>query len=132
LSSSRSHQPISNSVYLHSHCRAHPHPHPHLGFYDLHDILRRPNIVEGCEWHLNIDRNDNAIRIARKFHQELKKSKPSSSITREIDTIETTFLEFLPTDHKNWKEIIDYFKQARKEDNPIPIIGSLHLRSRSY
>jgi hypothetical protein len=93
-----------------------------LGVYDLHNILRRSNRVEWGKWHLNIDKNGNAIRIAERFHEELKKSKPSSSITGEIDTIEITFLKFLPTDHKDWNEIINYFNQARKEDNPIPII----------
>jgi hypothetical protein len=71
---------------------------------------------------LDIDKNDNAIRIAEKFHQELKKLKPSSSIIREIDTIERTFLKFLPTNHQDWYRVRHCSKQARDEDSPIPII----------
>jgi hypothetical protein len=98
-----------------------------LDVYDLHDILRRRNRVEWCEWHLNIDKNDNAIKIAEKFHRDFKKLKPSSSITREIDTIQETFLKFLPTDHNDWNKIRNYFKQARKEDSPIPVIQAYTL-----
>jgi hypothetical protein len=28
----------------------------------------------------------------------------------------------MPTDHEDWNKIRDYFKQARDEDNPIPVI----------
>jgi hypothetical protein len=98
-----------------------------LDVYDLHDILRRRNRVEWCERHLNINESDNAIKIAEKFHRDFKKLKPSSSITREIDTIEETFLKFLPTDHNDWNKIRNYFKQARKEDSPIPVIQAYTL-----
>jgi hypothetical protein len=98
-----------------------------LGVYDLHNILRRPIRVQWCEWHLNIDKNDNAIKIAETFHRDFKKFKPSSSITREIDTIERTFLKFMPADQKDWNDIRNYFKQARKEDNPILFIKAYTL-----
>ncbi len=39
-----------------------------LGDADLHDILRQPSKVGWCEWHLNIDDNDKAIKIAENFH----------------------------------------------------------------
>jgi hypothetical protein len=71
---------------------------------------------------LNIDENDSAMKIAETFHRDFKKLKPSSSITREIDTIERTFLKFMPTDDRNWNKIRNYFKQARKEDNPILVV----------
>jgi hypothetical protein len=98
-----------------------------LGVYDLHNILRRQIRVQWCEWHLNINESDNGIKIAEKFHRDFKKLKPSSSITREIDTIEETFLKFLPTDHNDWNKIRNYFKQARKEDSPIPVIQAYTL-----
>jgi len=98
-----------------------------LDVYDPHDIFRARNRVERSEWHLDIDPNNNAIKIAEKFHQEFKKLKQSSSITREIDTIETTFLNFLPNDYKDWNKIRNYFKQARDEDNPIPVIKAYKL-----
>jgi hypothetical protein len=94
----------------------------HLDVCDLHDILHLQNTIEWFEWYFNIDKNDNAIRTAEKFHQELKKLKPSSSITREIDTIERTFLKFLPEDHQDWYRVRHCFKQARDEDSPISIV----------
>jgi hypothetical protein len=94
-----------------------------LGDYDLHDILCRRKKVEWCEWHLNIDQNGNAIRIAEKFHQEIKKKlKTSSSITGEIDTIGRTFLELLSTDHNLCNKIRDCCEEARTRNSPIPII----------
>jgi hypothetical protein len=101
-----------------------------LGVYDLHNILRRQIRVQWCEWHLNINESDNVIKIAEKFHRDFKKLKPSSSITREIDTIEETFLKFLPTDHNDWNKIRNYFKQARDEDNPILIVKVFTLDQR--
>ena len=50
------------------------------GVYDLHNILRRRDRVDWCEWHLNIDENDNAIKIAKQFHQDFEKLKSSASI----------------------------------------------------
>ncbi len=38
-----------------------------LDVCDLHDILRLQNRIEWFEWYLDIDKNDNAIRIAEKF-----------------------------------------------------------------
>jgi hypothetical protein len=99
-----------------------------LGDYDLHNILRRRRKVEWCEWHLNIDKNDNAIRIAERFHQEIKKKlKASSSLTDEINTVERTFLELLSNGHNDWKEIRNCFKQARADDSPVPIIKAYTL-----
>ncbi len=40
-----------------------------LGVYDLHNILRQQKKVEWCEWHLNINENDMAIKIAEEFRQ---------------------------------------------------------------
>jgi hypothetical protein len=93
-----------------------------LGVYDLHDVLRRQNRVEWCEWHLNIDKNDNAIKIAEEFHKDFQKLKLSSSIAAQVDTIEETFLKFMPKTDKNWKEIRNYFEEARKQNNPELII----------
>jgi hypothetical protein len=79
---------------------------------------------------LNINENGNAIKIAEKFHRDFKKLKPSSSITREIDTIEETFLKFMPANDRNWNKIRNYFKQARDEDNPIVIVKVFTLDQR--
>lgn len=98
-----------------------------VGDYDLHDVLSRSNRVGWCERHLNIDKNDNAIEVAEKFHKSFKKLKPSSSIIREIDIIEKTFLEFLPTDQNDWNVIRNYFKEARKDNSPEPIIKAYTL-----
>jgi hypothetical protein len=97
-----------------------------LGVYDLHDLLRQQNRIEWCEWHLNIDENDNAIKIAKNFHQDFKKLKSSSSIIDQIDTIEETFLKFMPIDN-DWNGIRSYFKQAQKDDDPLLIIKAYTL-----
>ncbi len=75
-----------------------------LGVYDLHDVLRRRNRVEWCEWHLNIDKNDKAIKIAKKFHQDFGKLKLSPSIIDKIDIIEEMFLKFISS-NDDWNEI---------------------------
>jgi len=93
-----------------------------LGVYDLHDVLRRQNKVEWCEWHLNIDENENAIKITEAFHEDFEKLKLSSSIAAQVDTIEETFLKFMARTHKTWDEIRNYFEQARKQNNPEWII----------
>jgi len=92
-----------------------------LGVYDLHDLLRQQNRIEWCEWHLNIDENDNAIKIAKNFHQDFKKLKSSSSIVDQIDTIKETFLEF-KLDDSIWLGIRAYLERAREQNNPEWII----------
>jgi hypothetical protein len=92
-----------------------------LGVYDLHNILHQRKKVEWCEWHLNINENDKAIKIAEEFHQNFKKLKLSSSIVDQVETIEETFLKFMPKDD-NWKKIRDYFKEAHEQDNPLAIV----------
>jgi hypothetical protein len=101
-----------------------------VGVYDLHDILRRRIIVEWCEWHLNINENDKAIEIAEKFHHDFAKLELSSSIAGQIDTIEETFLKFMPTDDKKWDEIRKIFKEARYKNSPILIIKAYTLDQR--
>jgi len=93
-----------------------------LGVYDLHDVLRRQNRVEWCEWHLNIDKNENAIKIAEEFHKDFQKLKLSSSIAAQVDTIEETFLKFMPKTENQWNKIRNYFEEARKQNNPEWII----------
>jgi hypothetical protein len=92
-----------------------------LGIYDLHNILCQQKKVEWCEWHLNINENDKAMKIAEEFHQSFKKLKLSSSIIDQVETIEETFLKFMPKDG-DWKKIRDYFKQAHEQDNPLAIV----------
>jgi hypothetical protein len=89
--------------------------------YECYNILREGNAVPWCEWHLTIDENDKIIKIAENFHRDLKKIKPSSSIRDEVETIQKTFLEFRPKNYQ-WNTIRSYFKQARKDDNPLMII----------
>ncbi len=91
------------------------------GIYDLHNILRRRNKLDWCEWHLNIDENDKAIQIVENFCQNFNKLRLSSSIVDKINTIEETFLEFMPANN-DWSEIKNYFKQACQEDSPLPVI----------
>jgi hypothetical protein len=93
-----------------------------LGVYDLHNILHQQKKVEWCEWHLNINENDKAIKIAEEFHQNFKKLKLSSSIVDQVDTIEETFLKFMPKKNDDWKRIRKYFKEAREQDNPLAIV----------
>jgi hypothetical protein len=92
-----------------------------LRAYDLHNILRQSAKVEWCEWHLNINDNDRAIKIAEEFHQNFKKLELFSSIVGQVNTIEETFLEFMPRD-VHWNKIRDYFQEAREQDNPLAII----------
>jgi hypothetical protein len=92
-----------------------------LGIFDLHDILRQRNRVEWCEWHLNIDQNNKAIEITNRFHQEFKKSKLSSSIFGEIDTIRKTFLKLKPA-NSTWLGIDGDLKEAREANNPELVI----------
>ena len=92
-----------------------------LGTYDLHDILRQQKKVEWCEWHLNINQNDKAIEIAKEFHRNSRRLKSSSSISAEVQTIEETFLEFMPK-NSQWDEIRGYFKQGREQDDPSMIV----------
>jgi hypothetical protein len=91
-----------------------------LGVYDLHNILCQQNKIEWCEWHLNI-KNDKAIKLAEEFHQNFKKLKLSSSVVDQVDTIEETFLKFMPK-NVDWNKIRDYFKQAREQNNPLAIV----------
>ena len=94
-----------------------------LGDYDLHDILSKRKTVKWCEWHLNIGKNKNVIRIAEKFHEEVKKRlKSSSNITRDIDMIKTTFLEFLPPGGNDSNDIKNYLGQALTNNDPVMII----------
>jgi hypothetical protein len=92
-----------------------------LGVYDLHNILCQGKKLDWCEWHLNINENDMAIKIAEEFHQNFKKLKLSSSIIDQVDTIEETFLKFMP-ENDHWNKIRDYFKQAHEQDNPLAIV----------
>ena len=92
-----------------------------LDVYDRHNILRPRKEVEWCEWHLNINENDRAIKIAAEFHQDFEKIKPSSSIVDQIDIIEETFLKFMP-DTSDWNKIRTCFKKAREQDNPLMIV----------
>jgi hypothetical protein len=92
-----------------------------LGIYDLHNILRQQKKVEWCEWHLNINKNDMAIKIAEEFHHNFKKIKLSSSIIDQVGTIEETFLKFMP-EKPSWNKIRDHFKQAHEQDNPLAIV----------
>ncbi|CAF3707966.1 unnamed protein product [Rotaria sp. Silwood1] len=97
-----------------------------VGVYDLHNVLRRRNILDWCEWHLTIDENDNAIKIAKEFHQEFEKSRLSSNLAGKIDTIEKTFLNFMPHDN-DWNKIRKCFQDVRQEDSPLPIIKAYTL-----
>ncbi|CAF3096319.1 unnamed protein product [Rotaria sp. Silwood2] len=101
-----------------------------IGEYDLHDPLRRETGVDWPEWHLNIDENGNAIKIAESLQQDFKKLKLSSSIVGQTRTIEETFLESMPNDY-NWNDIRKLFKQARQEDNPLVIMRAL-TRSQQF
>lgn len=94
-----------------------------LGDYDLHHILRKQKKVIWCDRHLNIASNENVIKIAEKFHEEItKKLKSSSSIARDINIIKKTFLELLPIGKNDLEEINEYFNRAHTDDNPIMII----------
>ncbi|CAF1387999.1 unnamed protein product [Adineta steineri] len=92
-----------------------------LGIYDLHNILSQQKKVEWCEWHLNIDENDHAIKIVDEFRKNFKHLKLSSSIIDQVDTIGETFLNFMPKDF-HWNTIRDYFRVAREQDSPVAII----------
>jgi len=97
-----------------------------VGVYDLHNILRRRNRIEWCEWHLNIDQNNNAIKIAKKFHKNFGELKLSPTIVDNVEIIEEMFLKFMP--HNNdWNEIRNHFKKARQQDNLLPIIKAYTL-----
>jgi hypothetical protein len=100
-----------------------------LGVYDLHDVLRWRKRLEWCEWHLSINENHKAIEIAKNFHQDFKKLKSSSSIAREIDTIEEGFLKFMPADDK-WNKIRKDLNDARKENNPKLVIRAYTVDQR--
>ncbi|CAF1044748.1 unnamed protein product [Rotaria sp. Silwood1] len=89
--------------------------------YDLQDILSRGNRLEWCEWYLTFGEKDNLIKGAKQFHQEIEKSNLSWSIADRIDTIEETFLNFMPTDNE-WNKIRKCFQEARQKDSPLPII----------
>lgn len=94
-----------------------------LGDYDLHDILSKRKKVKWCDWHLNIDENKNAMQIAENFHKEItKRLKSSSNITRDINIIKTTFLEFLPPDENKTKTIKAYLEQALSNSDPKMVI----------
>jgi hypothetical protein len=44
----------------------------YYGDYDLHNILCQRNTVE---WYLNIDENNNAVKIAKNISSEFRKTK---------------------------------------------------------
>ena len=92
-----------------------------FGAYDLHDILRQRKKIQWCQWHLNINENDKAIKIAEEFHQNSKRLKFSSSIVDQVHIIEETFLEYMPKDD-HWNEIMKYFKKAREHNDPLMIV----------
>jgi hypothetical protein len=70
---------------------------------------------------LNIAENNNAIKAAKKFHQDFEELKFSSSIIDKIHTIEETLFKFMPIDF-NWSKIKQYFDDARQNDEPLSII----------
>ena len=89
--------------------------------YEFYNILRQGNPVDWCEWHLNIDQNDNAIKVAQKFHQDLENVRFSPGIAAEIETISETFLHFMP-DSAEWNKIKNDFKQALKSKTGSPLM----------
>jgi len=89
--------------------------------YEFYKKSLQENPLGWCEWHLNIDDNDNAIKIAETFHQDFKKLNLSPDMKDEIDTICQTFSEFkLPK--KTWDQIKSNFMQAREDKDPSLII----------
>jgi hypothetical protein len=92
-----------------------------VGAYEFYIILRQGNTVDWCEWHLNIAENNNAIKAAKKFHQDFEKLKFSSSIIDKIHTIEETLFKSMPIDF-NWSGIKQYFDDARQNDEPSSIV----------
>ena len=93
---------------------------------DVHHVLRQRNRLEWPEWHLAIDKNDKAIEITKNFHNELEKSKLSSSVARKIDTISETFLRLMPVDD-GWTQVRESFQKAREKDDPKPILKAYSI-----
>lgn len=91
------------------------------GDYDHHDILRSTIKTGRCKWHLNINRYENAIEIAEKFHENKGKSKLSSNVIDVVDTLQKITLKLICSE-SDQKTIDDCFKQARKTKSLLPIL----------
>ncbi|CAF3553086.1 unnamed protein product [Rotaria sp. Silwood1] len=91
------------------------------GDCDLHDILSETIKTESPDWHLKIEKNDKAIDITRRFHQEFENLNKSSNLVDSIDIIEETFSKFKHTG-QHWDIIKQYLQDARERNDPESVI----------
>ena len=89
--------------------------------YEFYTMFRPGNAIHLYEWHVNIPENNNALKAAEKFHQDIEKLTLSSSIIDKIDIIKETLLKSMPVGSA-CNTIEEDFRDARSNDSPLPIL----------